>query len=94
MLKLIKYVFLFFCFTSFFCFSQEELGPITVNLKLQKPTAEVENQKSLANSFDSTIIFWMDTLPLPLFDDFSTNKYQVREANFSDLDLVSKTLEP
>lgn len=87
-LKLLKYIYLI-CFTSFYCFSQEELGPITVNLKLQNSIEREGIQKSLANSFDSTIIFWMDTLQLPLFDDFSTNKYQVREANFSDLDLVS-----
>ena len=86
------FVIVLFYFSFFFCFSQEELGTITVNLKLREKKGlhgSLNIEKSLANSFDSTIIYRMDTLSLPVFDDFATNKFQIQNASIEDLDIVS-----
>jgi hypothetical protein len=50
-----------------------EVGPLTQNVHVTKS----KNQfKILGNTFDSTFIFLSDTIQLPFFDDFSTNKFQ------------------
>ena len=86
------FVIVLFYFTFLSCFSQEELGSISVNLNLRDKSSLKERlnlEKSLENSFDSTIIYRMDTLSLPFFDDFTTNKYQVQNASISDIDIIS-----
>ncbi len=86
------FVIVLFYFTFLSCFSQEELGSISVNLNLRGKSSLKERlnlEKSLENSFDSTIIYRMDTLSLPFFDDFSTNKYQVQNASINDVDIIS-----
>jgi hypothetical protein len=64
-----------------FSFAQDGEGPITVNPDLFKENnpllhAEHPSAKALNNSFDSTFIYITDTLSLPFFDEFSTNKFQ------------------
>jgi len=60
----------------------EEIGPLTGN-----PDLVVKNSglgfKS-GPTFDSTFIYLTDTLSLPFFDEFSSNKFQEYAADFSD----------
>ena len=88
-----KFLICAFCLINYtFLISQiEEISPLTsnpyvVNLNLASKIAE----KS-ATSFDSTFIFLVDTLQLPIFDEFSKNKFQELKANFSDPDVTQIT---
>ena len=45
---------------------------------MKKPAQTIKSQ-----SIDSTFIFFSDTLNLPFFDDFSTNKFQVFQGNYN-----------
>lgn len=47
--------------------------------------------KTKSNSIDSTFIFSSDTLNLPIFDEFSTNKFQVFQGNFNAPGITSQT---
>lgn len=63
-------------------FGQEREFPIMIE---KRGGAEpVYQTKVNAGTFDSTFIYSTDTLTLPLFDDFSSNKVQQYTANFSD----------
>lgn len=62
------------------------LLPITHNMDLIKP--ETYQLKS-TQSIDSTFIFTVDTLALPIFDDFSENRIQQYEPNFTDPSVTS-----
>ena len=42
-----------------------------------------------SNTFDSTFIYTLDTLNLPIFDEFSTDKFQKYNAGFSDPGVTS-----
>lgn len=44
-----------------------------------------------SNSIDSTFIFSSDTLNLPFFDDFSTNKFQLFQGNYAAPGVTSQT---
>ena len=64
-------------------FSQvESIGPLTENQFLK--SKEVFQQKSLISTFDSSFLYLPDTIDLPLFDEFSTNKFQTYTQDFSD----------
>ena len=66
-----------------FVFSQvESIGPLTENQFLK--SKEVFQQKSLISTFDSSFLYLPDTLVLPVFDEFSTNKFQTYTQDFSD----------
>ena len=71
-----------------FSFSQGlELGPMTSNLSIcfnKKPLL-----KSGSNSIDSTFVFSTDTLSLPFYDEFSSNKFQKYQGDFSANGLTS-----
>lgn len=54
------------------------LGESSQNLKL----TPVQIKKDL-NSIDSSFIYFVDTLALPFFDDFSSNKFQEYTPNYS-----------
>jgi hypothetical protein len=57
-----------------------ELGTMTSN-----PSIYLNNEmvlKTGTNSIDSTFIFTTDTIQLPFFDDFSTNKFQQYQGDF------------
>lgn len=64
-------------------FGQEEVGPIMINPQLYKRAAD-HQVKANTGTFDSTFIYISDTLVLPIFDDFSANKFQTYNANYSD----------
>jgi hypothetical protein len=49
-----------------------EAGPLTQNVHLSK----TKTLKAFGDTFDSTFVFIPDTIQLPFFDDFSTNKFQ------------------
>lgn len=68
----------------------EEVGPLMMNPALQKDYSEKNNMvKANAGTFDSTFIYLPDTLDLPLFDDFSTNKFQTYNAGYGDPGVTS-----
>ena len=54
----------------------EGIEYITANPALIQKDATMKLSKSNSDTFDSTFIYLSDTLYLPLFDDFSSNKYQ------------------
>ena len=73
---------LFFCCISFFSAAQHlEIGPLTRNFHLLEKKAQL---KSGSQSIDSTFIYLSDTLSLPIFDEFSSNKFQEYTAQFND----------
>lgn len=75
-------------FVSSFVFSQgEEVGPIMGNPQLLKN--KVTQLKANPNTFDSTFIYTSDTITLPVFDEFSSNKFQTYDANFTDPGVTS-----
>lgn len=81
-------VLVLFLFVSLFSFSQgEEVGPIMGNPQLLK-NREVQ-LKANPNTFDSTFIYTSDTIHLPVFDEFSSNKFQVYNADYTDLGVTS-----
>lgn len=61
----------------------EGVEPMAGNPALMKNSKNVQAKVNVG-TFDSTFIYLPDTLQLPLFDDFSTNKYQTYSANFTD----------
>jgi hypothetical protein len=52
---------------------QLEVGPVTRNTHISYTKGQL---KLFGNTFDSTFVFVPDTIQLPVFDDFSTNKFQ------------------
>jgi hypothetical protein len=64
---------------------QLEYGPMLTNPSLQKNYT----LKQSGVNIDSTFVFSSDTLQLPLFDDFSSDKFQAFTPNFSDPNLTS-----
>lgn len=54
---------------------------------IQSPSMQL---RSTSSTFDSTFIFTVDTLTLPIFDDFSTNLIQQYEEDFSDPTVTSQ----
>jgi hypothetical protein len=72
-------LFIFHVFLSTFLFSQGiSIGESSQNLKL----TPIQIKKDL-NSIDSSFIYFVDTLVLPFFDDFSSNKFQEYIPNYS-----------
>ena len=82
MVKLLSFI--FFCVsTSFLSAQDEEAVPLSGNPQLM---SNFKNEISKVNTgtFDSTFIYSLDTLSLPIFDDFSTDKFQKFNAQFTD----------
>ncbi len=72
---------LIFCLFALTSFAQQmEVGPITRNIHL---TPRQQTLKSGNTSVDSTFIYISDTLNLPFYDDFSSNKFQLYSAQFN-----------
>lgn len=67
----------------------EEVGPLTANPALIQKGITKHQTKANPGTFDSTFVYLSDTLQLPLFDDFSTNKYQDYGANYTDPGVTS-----
>lgn len=72
-------------------FGQEEIGPLTGNPQLMAK-GNKSIQKINTGTFDSTFIYTSDTISLPVFDDFSTSKFQTYNAGYTDPGVTS-TLE-
>jgi hypothetical protein len=80
--------FLLICLISASSFAQQlELGPIMRNVHLS-PKADI--LKSGNTGVDSTFIYVSDTLSLPFFDDFSSNKFQQYSAQYNDPGVTSQ----
>ena len=62
----------------------EETGPLTGNPSLMKNQNKVISKVNVG-TFDSTFIYISDTIVLPIFDDFSSNKFQTYGANYTDI---------
>ena len=79
-----KLLIVIWCFlVGFSTFSQvEEVGPIMVNPKLLK--TKTPQLKANPNTFDSTFIYTSDTITLPVFDEFSSSKFQTYTADYLD----------
>ncbi|MCO5267700.1 MAG: T9SS type A sorting domain-containing protein [Brumimicrobium sp.] len=88
-----KQIFLvFFTLSMFPLWAQDGVSRITVNPDLFKTQKEVSaiKDKSLVNSFDSTVVYLTDTLTLPFFDEFSRDNFQEYNATLGDPTLGEK----
>ncbi|MEN9743667.1 MAG: hypothetical protein RLZZ65_1472 [Bacteroidota bacterium] len=72
---------LLFLFFGALSFAQGiETGPILRNYQINK---QKQTYKSTLNTIDSTFFYTPDTLDLPFFDEFSTDKFQKYNADFN-----------
>lgn len=62
--------------------AQDGIATITTNPDLFGKTIKYQ-QKSTSATFDSTFVYFTDTISLPFFDDFSKNNFQTYDAGFS-----------
>ena len=62
----------------------EETGPLTGNPSLIKNQRQAISKVNIG-TFDSTFIYNSDTIDLPIFDDFSSNKFQTYGADYTDI---------
>lgn len=68
----------------------EETGPIMVNPHLQAASHQKQSEsKSNPGTFDSTFIYMSDTISLPVFDEFSSNKFQVYNDDYNGVGVTS-----
>ncbi|MBU2018883.1 MAG: T9SS type A sorting domain-containing protein [Bacteroidetes bacterium] len=77
-----------FLVLGFASISQEKEYSLTGN-----PSLYQENEISFkrnSGTFDSTFVYITDTLLLPFFDEFSTNKFQTYNAKYTDLGVSSE----
>lgn len=65
----------------------EGVMPITHNVDLMAKKTNFQTKSG--TSIDSTFVYTVDTLTLPLFDDFSKNNIQQYNANYSDPGVTS-----
>ena len=82
----LKKIFLIICLIaigSILNAQQEEVGPIMGNPQLQHRSLDKVNKQN-SGTFDGSFIYTPDTIDLPLFDEFSTSKFQTYSAGFSD----------
>lgn len=70
--------------------AQESVAPLVGNPYIKK-YAEQSTQKSLENSFDSTFVYYADTLEMPFFDDFSKNNFQDYPQDYTGSGVSSET---
>jgi hypothetical protein len=81
---------LFVTFYSFSLFSQfEETGPLTFNSDITLKSVK-HQAKAVITSFDSTFIYYLDTLKLPFFDEFSKNHFQKYSKDYSAPSVTSE----
>ena len=66
--------------------AQESLAPLTVNSAVGPNMFSPKD----GNTFDSTFIYYSDTLNLPLFDEFSQDHFQTYDFAFSDPGVTSE----
>ena len=85
-MKFIAFVFLLLF--SFGFYAQDGISPLTANPDLFGKEKLIS--KSLANSFDSTIVYKTDTLSLPFLDEFSRDNFQKYTAEIGDAGLTEE----
>jgi len=81
-----KYPIILFCsFLASLAFGQpgEETGPLTGNPALMAKKLKVNSYAKSSTTFDSSFIYISDTIDLPVFDDFSSDKFQKYVEDFS-----------
>jgi len=77
----------FLLITVLFAHAQEEvISPLMTNPNLKKKPA----QNRIGNSIDSTFVYVIDTLDVPVWDDFSVNKFEQYNADFGDGNVTSQ----
>ncbi len=81
-------LFFFLGFTSIIYGQVEHESSLLTNPSLQKDNQRLAQKSSI--TFDSTFIYITDTIVLPFFDDFSKNKFQKYNANFTDAGVSSQ----
>jgi len=70
------------------CLAQHEvLSPLGARSELQKN--EIHQTKNSGNTIDGLFVYGIDTLSLPLFDDFTKNHFQQYDAQPEDPDVSS-----
>ena len=79
---------LIFLISSTIVIGQDSEGPIMQNADLFGK--KINNQKALANSFDSTFVYITDTLSLPFFDEFSRNNFQKYDADYTSANVTEQ----
>jgi hypothetical protein len=80
------FIILLFLSSLNFVYSQVEgLNPLTKNPHVKGNN--IEKRTKNTTTFDSTFIYIYDTLNLPFFDEFSTNKIQKYSKNYTDNDV-------
>ncbi len=82
--------FIFAClvFTTKLFGQGEEIGPLTANPDIANKKT-VLPMKAAAGTFDSTFIYFPDTLNLPFFDEFSKDHFQKYNATYTDPGVTS-----
>lgn len=89
-MKYIAIIFSLVMAVSGFAQGGEEIGPLSGNPALMAKSANNQSTFKTGATFDSTFIYTSDTLPsLPVFDDFSSDKFQVFDADFTDPGVTS-----
>jgi hypothetical protein len=83
-----RFIFTFFASLSISALWSQgfEMGPIYRNFELGTSKGQL---KSTLNTIDSTFYYTSDTLNLPFFDEFSTDKFQQYNAQFNDPGVTS-----
>ncbi|MBI3134156.1 MAG: T9SS type A sorting domain-containing protein [Bacteroidetes bacterium] len=76
-----------FFFTAALTAQDEVISPILNNPHVQQKTLKL---KAAGNSIDSTFIYNIDTLDLPVWDDFSINKFMPYDAGYADANVTSQ----
>lgn len=67
----------------------EEIGPIMGNPALMAKNVSKKLEAKAELTFDSTFIYISDTISLPVFDDFSSSKFQEYNADYNDPGVTS-----
>lgn len=86
-----NYLFLVFLFIGVTGFAQPVINPLLTD-RTDINWDVLNEEKSTGNTFDSTFHYVLDTLELPLLDDFTTNRFQQYDADYGDGNIVDSTL--
>ena len=78
-------ILLFFSSLNFLYSQVEGLNPLTKNPHIEESNLNKKTKKT--TTFDSTFIYIYDTLNLPFYDEFCTNKIQKYSQNYTDNDV-------
>ncbi len=72
------------------CATSAVFGQVEKEVSLMtNPALQADTPQKSAATFDSTFLYITDTITLPFFDDFSKNKFQKYNANYTDVGVTS-----